>query len=148
MEAEVGRSRFFLFASSADLDWNDLPLNASYLPLLQGLVKEALEPRGKAGTEYLRIGGPPIFQLRRDAGELKGVNALFEESDLAKMPLEELKKKFGAMDVKVVDSGGEGSQDLKGGMKELWPGLLAFLLALLVIEMIYANGIPRLRKES
>ena len=75
------------------------------------------------------------------------MNALLEESDLAKMPLEELKKKFGAMDVKVVDSGGEGAKGLKGGMKELWPGLLAFLLALLVVEMIYANGIPRLRKE-
>ena len=42
VQAELGKGTLFFFASSADLDWNDLPLKAAYLPLIQGLLKEAV----------------------------------------------------------------------------------------------------------
>ncbi len=41
VESDIGRSKIFLFASSGDLDWNDFPLKAAYLPFIQGMVKEA-----------------------------------------------------------------------------------------------------------
>src|SRR3989304_3108212 len=43
VEVNAGNGKLFLFSSSADLDWNDLPLKASYLPLIQGLLKESVE---------------------------------------------------------------------------------------------------------
>ena len=43
MEALTGKSKLFLFTSSADLDWNDWLLNASYLPLCQGLLEEVVD---------------------------------------------------------------------------------------------------------
>ena len=162
VETTAGKSRLFLFASSADRDWNDLPLNAAYLPFLQGLVREALGragtslPAGAAVGEAFREGGRPrqlagvpggagIFQFHLPAGELRrGRNAPPEESDLVKMTAVELQKKFGALDLKVVSYGPEGWQGLQEGREELWPWLLGLLLALLAVEAIYANGLPRL----
>ncbi len=161
VEADAGKSRLFLFASSADRDWNDLPLNAAYLPFLQGLVREALGlagpslPAGSAAGETFREGGQPrqlagtpggtgIFQFRLPAGELRrGRNAPPEESDLAKMTAVELQRKFGALDLKVVSYGPGGIKGVQEGREELWPWLLGLLLALLAVEAIYANGILR-----
>jgi hypothetical protein len=158
---EAGKSRLFLFASSADLDWNDLPLNAGYLPLVQGLVKKATgragpsipadikagEPIGEEGP-FSQIkgsqGGPGIFQFRLASGEVRrGVNVPYEESDLAKMGEDELKKKFGPVNVKVLEYREGELKDLQGGRKELWPALLVFLLALLFLELFLANGFAR-----
>jgi len=164
VEADAGKSKLFMFASSADLDWNDLPLKAAYLPLLQDLVKEAVGltgtslPAGITFGEPFREearplqmkgpqGGPGIFQFRLPTGELRrGVNTPYEESDLAKVAEDELKKKFGAIDVKVVEYEEGGLKELQGGPKALWPALLGFLLAVLALEMIVANGIPRFKK--
>jgi hypothetical protein len=163
VEAEAGKSRLFLFASSADLDWNDLPLNAAYLPLVQGLVKEALGRAGPSIPANIEVGeplreegpfsqirgpqgGPGIFQFRLASGEMRrGVNVPYEESDLAKIGEDELKKKFGPMNVKVLEYREGGLKDLQGGRKELWPALLVFLLALLSLEMILANRFPRFK---
>jgi hypothetical protein len=159
LEAAAGKSKLFMFASSADLDWNDLPLQAAYLPLLQGLVKEAMgltetfqpagitfgEPFGEKGRPVQLKGpkeGPGIFQFHLPGGELRrGVNAPYEESDLAKVSGDELKKKFGAIDVKVVEYQNGGLKNLRGGRQELWSSLLIFLLAILTLETILANGI-------
>jgi hypothetical protein len=35
LEGEVGRGRVLLFTSTADVDWNELPLTTGYLPLIQ-----------------------------------------------------------------------------------------------------------------
>ena len=97
VEAEVERTKLFMFASSADLDWNDLPLKAAYLPLLHSLLKEAVgitagsQPTGVRLGEPLREkgapvqikgprGGPGIFQFSLPTGELRqGVNTPYEE---------------------------------------------------------------------
>ncbi len=164
VEADAGKSKLFLFTSSADLDWNDLPLKAAYLPLVQELVKEAVGLTGaslSAGITFgepfreegrpLQMkgpqGGPGIFQFRLPTGELRrGVNTPYEESDLAKVAEDELKKKFGAIDATVVEYQEGGLKDLQGGRRALWPPLLGFLLAVLALEMTVANGIPRFKR--
>jgi hypothetical protein len=166
IEAEVEKSKLFMFASSADLDWNDLPLKAAYLPLLHGLLKEAVgltasfQPAGvRFGEPFRENGrpvqikgpekGPGIFQFHLPTGELRqGVNTPYEESDLTKVSVDELKKKFGAIDVNVLEYQNDGQKDLRGGHKALWPSLLIFLLAILTVEMILANGIWWYKRKS
>jgi len=160
VEAEIGKSKLFLFTSSADLDWNDLPLKAAFLPLIQGLLKEAVGLTGSSLPAGLRIGepfkeqvrpvqirgpqgGPGIYQLSLSSGDVRrGVNPPYEESDLAKMAESELQKKFGAIPVKVIEYHEGTLKDIQGGRKELWPFLLAFLMVVLAVEMGLANGAP------
>jgi hypothetical protein len=158
VEAEIGRSKLFLFTSSADLDWNDLPLKAAYLPLIQGLLKEAVGLTGSSLPAGLRVGeplkeqvrpvqikgpqgGPGIYQFSLSSGAVRrGVNPPYEESDLAKMTESELQKKFGTIPVKVIEYQEGPLKDLQGGRKELWPFLLAFLMVAIAVEMGLANG--------
>jgi len=160
VEAEIGKSRLFLFTSSADLDWNDLPLKAAYLPLIQGLLKEAVGLTGSSLPTGLRVGepfkeqvrpvqirgpqgGPGIYQFSLPSGDMRrGVNPPYEESDLAKMAEGELQKKFGTIPVKVIEYQEGKLKDLQAGRKELWPLLLAFLMVVLAVEMGLANGAP------
>jgi hypothetical protein len=160
VEAEIGKSRLFLFTSSADLDWNDLPLKAAYLPLIQGLLKEAVGLTGSSLPAGLRVGepfkeqvrpvqirgphgGPGIYQFSLSSGDVRrGVNPPYEESDLAKMAEGELKKKFGTIAVRVIEYQEGTLKDLQAGRKELWPFLLAFLMVVLAVEMGLANGAP------
>jgi hypothetical protein len=158
VEAPRGRSRLFLFASSADLDWNDLALKAAYLPLIQGLLKEALGLTGSSLPAGLRMGeafkepvrplqikgppgGPGIYRFSLPSGEVRrGINPRYEESDLTKITEEELRKKFGAAAVKVIEYQEGALEDLRTEKKELWPFLLIFLLIILALEMVLANG--------
>jgi hypothetical protein len=164
VESEIGKSKILLFTSSGDLDWNDLPLKAAYLPLIQGMMREAIgtfrdsipstillgEPFGEktpatqiAGPE----GGPGIYQLFPSPGEVRqGVNTPFEESDLGKLTEEEVRKKFGKKDINIVEYKEGGSGNLQTNRKEIWPFLLAFLLMVLGVEMVVANGVPRRRE--
>jgi hypothetical protein len=160
VETEIGKSRLFLFTSSADLDWNDLPLKAAYLPLIQGLLKEAVGLTGSSLPAGLRVGepfkeqvrpvqirgphgGPGIYQFSLPTGEMRrGVNPPYQESDLTKISEAELQKKFGAIPLKVVEYQEGTLKDLQGGRKELWPYLLAFLMLFLAVEMGLANGAP------
>jgi hypothetical protein len=164
VEAAAGQSRIFLFASSADLAWNDLPLTAAWLPLLQGLVKSAAgigampvdagirvgEPFSQKGSPAQTRGprgGPGIYQFHPAGGEVRqAVNVPAEESDLAKISADELKTKFGAIDLKVVEYAPNSPGVRRGGRQELWPALLGLLLAVLALEMVLANGLPRFRR--
>ncbi len=167
-EADLRNGKLFLFTSSADPDWNDLPLKAAYLPLIQGLLKEAVGlektsfPKGVRvgetfGEKVLPVqmtgpsGGPGIYQFKLvnpALGEMRrGMNPPPEETDLRKVTPEEMKKKFGTIDMKVVEYKEGMAGGLYGQKKELWPYLLAFLLIVLGVEMALANGIPRSNKE-
>jgi hypothetical protein len=166
MEAAAGKSKIFLFASSADLAWNDLPLTAAYLPLLQGLVKnavgmtkisvdtgiqfgESFSEKGSPIQTKGPRGGPGIYQFRLPAGEVRqAVNVSAEESDLTKISENELKKKFSAIDLKVVEYAQDGLNGRRAGRKEIWPSLLGLLLIVLALEMILANGIPWFRRGN
>ena len=158
-EKEWGRGRVFLFASSADLDWNDLPLNAAFLPLIQGLLKEGVGLAQSPLPSTLRIGeafsgagphtqiagipgGPGIFQFSTVEGEMwQGVNPPVAESDLRKMTAEEMERRLGSMEVKVIESGEGNAGTPLAGRRELWPYILGFLLAVLGIEMGVAGRI-------
>ncbi len=72
-----------------------------------------------------------------------GVNPPLEESDLRKVAPEEMKKRFGTIEVKVVEYKEGMISGVHGRKKELWPFFLAFLLIVLAVEMAMANGIPR-----
>jgi hypothetical protein len=159
VEKEWGKGRVFLFASSADLEWNDLPLHAAFLPIIHGLLKESvglsqspLPPSLQIGDAFPGPGpriqisgipsGPGIFRFSPASGEIwQGVNPPLEESDLRKMTAEEMKKRLVSMEVKVIESReGNGGVPL-AGRKDLWPYLLGFLLAVLGIEMGVAGRI-------
>jgi len=159
VQADMGKGKFFLFASSAGLDWNDLALKAGYLPLIQGLLKEATglakesSPQsvpfgrhqdGKSLTVQVRgePGGLGVYKSFGETGEFwRGVNLPIEESNLTKMTDAELNRKFGNLRVKVAEYQGGASQEVGGGRKELWPYLLGFLLIVLGVEMGVANRI-------
>jgi hypothetical protein len=153
VEADREKGRLFLFSSSADLDWNDLPLKAAYLPLIQGLLKEAAGlaksslPSGiifgepfeeKAPFHQLMgpRGGPGIYQFVLPSGEARrSINVPPEESDLGKISEMDMKKRFGTGDVRVVDYTESIKGRLRGGRKEIWPFILGFLLTVLAVEM-------------
>ncbi len=159
-EADVGRSKLFLFTSTANLDWNDLPLKAAFLPLVQGLLKETVGlsldslPAGmRVGEPFLEKappvqlkgaqGGTGIYQFFPPSGEVRrGVNPPYEESNLVKIGEGELKKKFGTIDTRVLEYEEGALRNRQEGRKELWPSLLLFLLIVIGAEMVLANGGP------
>jgi hypothetical protein len=161
VESEIGKSKILLFTSSGDLDWNDLPLKAAYLPLIQGMVKEAVGSSRESIPPTIRFGepfaektpstqiagpegGPGIYQFFPPSGEVRqGVNTPIEESDLGKLTEEEVRKKFGKKDIKIVEYKEGASGHLQTSRKEMWPFLLVFLLFVLGVEMVVANGVPR-----
>ena len=77
-----------------------------------------------------------------------GVNPPLEESDLRKVTPEEMKKRFGTIEIKVVEYKEGMVSGLHGRKKELWPFSLAFLLVILAVEMVIANGIPKINIEK
>jgi hypothetical protein len=164
VEADLGKGKLFLFSSTADLDWNDLPLKAAYLPLLQGLLKEAAGLAKSSLQAGLRFGepfeekvpfhqlmgpqgGPGIYQFVLPSGETRrSINVPPEESDLGKVPETGMKKRFGTGDVRVVEYRENIKGHLRGGRKEIWPFILGFLLIVLAAEMGVASGVPRARR--
>jgi hypothetical protein len=76
----------------------------------------------------------------------QAVNAPAKESALAKISDGELKKKFGAIDLKLVEYSPDGLNGQRGGRNELWPVLLGLLLTVLALEMILANAMPWFRR--
>ncbi len=155
VQAEMGRGRLFLFASSADLDWNDLPLKAAYLPLIQGALKEAvglsrqnMVPGGTFGEKVSFAQAtdpqerPGIYNFSSPSGERRrAVNPPLEESDLTKISAEEMRKKFGTIELRMVEYREGTLSAANAGRKELWPFLLIFLLVILAVEMRVAGRI-------
>jgi len=160
LQADLGKGVLFLYASSADMDWNDLPLKAAYLPLIQGLVKEAVGLSrdsiptsirfGEAFAEKassLQVAGLPggagIYRVQTPSGEIrKGLNPPFEESDLSKMSDGEIEKRLGTKQVRVIDYREELLSGFHASRKELWPFLLVLLFVVLGLELVIANGFP------
>ena len=90
------------------------------------------------------VGGPGIYRFSLSTGEVRhGMNPPLEESDLRKVSPEEMKKRFGTLEIKVVEYKEGMISGVHGRKKELWPFFLVFLLIVLAVEMVIANGIPR-----
>jgi len=159
VEVDAGKGKLFLFSSSADLDWNDFPLKASYLPFIQGLLKETMELSIGALPEVIRFGepfekesgltqvtgikgGPGIYKYLSPSGERRrGVNPPLEESDLGKITTDAIRKKLGTLDMKMVEYNEEALRGMHAGKKDLWPFLLAFVMGVLAFEMGLANRV-------
>ena len=69
------------------------------------------------------------------------MNPPLEESDLSKVSEEEMQKRFGTIKIKMLEYKEEGMSKGLAGRRELWPFLLAFLLAVLAVEMGVASRI-------
>ena len=159
IESELGKGKVFLFTSTADLDLNELPMKAVYLPFVQGLLKEAVGLTGGSFSKGIRIGEPiqekvlaartmgpearpGIYRYSLAAGEVRqSINPPHEESDLSKMNPEEARKRFGKIDTRVVEYREDVLKTAHAGRKELWPIFLYFVLLVLAIEMVVAGRI-------
>jgi hypothetical protein len=94
-------------------------------------------------------GGPGIYQFFPPSGEVRrGVNPPYEESNLLKMGESELKKKFGAIDARVIEYEEGTLRNRQEGRKELWPPLFVLLLVVIAAEMVLANGGPWPRPQG
>ncbi|QPJ66522.1 MAG: VWA domain-containing protein [Candidatus Nitrohelix vancouverensis] len=70
VESEWGKGKTFLFTSSMDRDWNDFPIQPTFLPWLQRWVKYAAHGLGSVNQQNLFVG-----QALSDwKAELKGKN--------------------------------------------------------------------------
>ncbi len=159
LEEEIEGGRLFLFSSSADIDWNDLPLKASYLPLIQGLLKYSLNINRDSFSKNIRYkelpegdfiqiegerGGPGIYKSTSKSEDMRYcLNSSFDESDLNKISARDLKKIFGNIDIRVSEYRGEEVEELLGVQKELWPYILGFVLMVFGIEMTLSNILPK-----
>jgi hypothetical protein len=124
LESSFGKGKMFLYTSSADADWNDLPLKAAYVPLIQGVLKEAVGLTKGSALADREIGEPAIPP---------------EESDLAKLTDEDIRRQFSGIGVQVKEYKEGTSSRMRGSRQEFWPYLLGFLLLVLAVEMGVAN---------
>jgi Aerotolerance regulator N-terminal len=124
MESSFGKGKILLYTSSADADWNDLPLKAAYVPLIQGILKNAVGLTGSDGPGQKGIGEPAIPA---------------EESDLAKLSDEDVGKLFSGMEIQIKKYDEAATRRMRGSRQELWTYLLGFLLLIVAIEMGMAN---------
>ncbi len=124
LQASFGKGKIFLYTSSADADWNDLPVKAAYVPLVQGILKNAVALAEGDATKGKDIGKPAIPA---------------EESDLAKLSSEDIGRQFTGMDVQVKEYDVSASARMQGSRQELWTYLLGFLLLVVAIETGVAN---------
>ncbi len=157
VRANVGKGALYFFASTANLNWTDLPLKAAYLPLVQALLKDAvgLSPDSlpasfrfgdplKEKSPPVQVsgnpGGPGIYKLPISSGETRrGLNTPREESDLSKISPGEMQKRFGTIPINMLEYKEDFLSGGPAGKKELWPFLLSFLMVLLAVEMGVAS---------
>jgi hypothetical protein len=159
-ESTSGKGKLFLFASSADIDWNDLPLSTGYVPLLQGLVKGALTTPEFAASSA--VGDGAAFDEKAVVGQVTGqagstgiyrvklpgstetrraLNVPFDESDLSKITVADLKKLLPGIPITVSEYRQGDEETLYGSRTDVWPYILAFLLLVLAAEMGVAQRI-------
>jgi hypothetical protein len=62
VESSIGQGHALLYASTLDLDWNDLPIHPGFLPLVQQMVRHLARKHGPGGedTEHL-VGGTGVL---------------------------------------------------------------------------------------
>jgi hypothetical protein len=63
VEQKIGSGRVIFIATSADRDWNDLPLKTAYLPLIQALTNYLAGGKRGALDGGIAVGGTKEIQL-------------------------------------------------------------------------------------
>lgn len=87
VEASIGSGRTLLYTSTLDHDWNDLPMKAGFLPLMQQTMRHLARKHATFGETAHQVGG----SVALPAGDLKklevrgpdGLGAVFEGDRLA-----------------------------------------------------------------
>ncbi len=67
IDRPAGKGRVLLFTSSADLDWNNLPAQSVYLPLLQRCLEYLAGDRGLAQRTSFEVGESPWVTVPEEA---------------------------------------------------------------------------------
>jgi uncharacterized membrane protein len=63
IEQKAGAGRVLFFSTSADRDWNDLPVKTAYLPLIQSLTNYLAGGKRGAMDPGITVGDPKVFSL-------------------------------------------------------------------------------------
>jgi hypothetical protein len=83
VEASIGSGHTLLFTSTVDLDWNDLPLQRGFLPLVQQAVRHLARKHGPGGGDTEHLVGASVVLPAADLKKLEvrgpdGIGAVFE----------------------------------------------------------------------
>lgn len=68
VERTMGKGKVILFTSSADLDWNNLPAQTVYLPLIQRSLEYLARTGGLSIGQSFDVGEPASLGLTEDIG--------------------------------------------------------------------------------
>lgn len=87
VEASIGAGHTLLYTSTLDRDWNDLPIHAGYLPLLQQAVRHlARKHAGATATDHL-VGSsvvlPTVDLKKLEVRGPDGIGQVFEGDRIA-----------------------------------------------------------------
>ncbi|NVB83870.1 MAG: VWA domain-containing protein [Kofleriaceae bacterium] len=87
VEASIGAGRTMLFTSTIDRDWNDLPIHAGFLPLVQQAVRHLARKHAVGGSGDHVVGSSvvlPTGDLKRlEVRGPEGLGAVFEGDRIA-----------------------------------------------------------------
>ncbi len=87
VEASIGAGRTMLFTSTIDRDWNDLPIHAGFLPLVQQAVRHLARKHALGGSGDHVVGSSvvlPTGDLKRvEVRGPQGLGAVFEGDRIA-----------------------------------------------------------------
>ena len=158
LDCSVGQGHVVVIASDLDGRWNDLPIRATFVAVIQDLLRYVAVAglqQGYLVGDDLPPGVPPhpgVITLTpppdrpgtdvgnagsRGSGRLVAVNVDPRESDLTRLSSEQFQSAVARLqDAAVVEASAEARQQADG--RHLWIGVLALLLAVLAIEGIVA----------
>jgi hypothetical protein len=88
VEASIGSGHTLLFTSTFDLDWNDLPMQRGFLPLVQGAVRHLARKHAPGGGQSEHLVGTSVVLPTTDLKKLEvrgpdGVGGVFEGDRIA-----------------------------------------------------------------
>ncbi len=70
IERQVGKGRVFLFTSSIDDDWTDLPLRSVFVPLIHQIARSLSHSLGQDFGEPLEVGQPMLISVPSDSNRV------------------------------------------------------------------------------
>ena len=177
VEKEFGQGNVIFFASTMDLEWNNLPLQGLFLPFVHETLRHLVQPELKqraysigdsfsvnsseddaevsardvngdqinfTNREFIvRANMPGFITAEVDNTEARfAVNILPEESNFARMPMENLFDSIINPNTNPIKSrdvqNAQLAEELEGPQR-LWWWILSLVMALILLEAVIAN---------
>ena len=177
VEKEFGQGNVIFFASTMDLEWNNLPLQGLFLPFVHETLRHLVQPELKqraysigdsfsvnsseddAEVSARDVNGDQISFTNREfivQANMPGfitaevdntearfaVNILPEESNFARMPMENLFDSIINPNTNPIKSrdvqNAQLAEELEGPQR-LWWWILSLVMALILLEAVIAN---------